>query len=98
MFIVSIIRKGKAILVTGREGPYDCETWKIPRFLDNRLTDGGEVVSPTRQPPLPPGRFLILISVRCGIDPRTIVRLEGLDKLKKSTSSGLNPATFRLVA
>jgi hypothetical protein len=26
------------------------------------------------------------------------VPLEGLDKLKKSTSSGLEPATFRLVA
>jgi hypothetical protein len=26
------------------------------------------------------------------------VRLEGLGKLKKSTSSGLDPATFRLVA
>jgi hypothetical protein len=26
------------------------------------------------------------------------VRLEGLDQLKKSTSSGLKPSTFRLVA
>jgi hypothetical protein len=26
------------------------------------------------------------------------VRLEGLGKLEKSTSSGLDPATFRLVA
>jgi hypothetical protein len=37
---------------------------------------------------LHPGRFLIIISVRGLIDPRAIVRLEGLDKLKKSTSSG----------
>jgi hypothetical protein len=29
---------------------------------------------------------------------RAIVRLEGLGQLKKSTSSGLEPATFRLVA
>jgi hypothetical protein len=27
-----------------------------------------------------------------------MVRLEGLGKLKKSTSSGLDPVTFRLVA
>jgi hypothetical protein len=35
-------------------------------FLDNRLTDGGEVVSFTRRPPFTPspGRFLVLISVR----------------------------------
>jgi hypothetical protein len=39
---------------------------------------------------LPPGRFLVLISVRGLVDLRAIVRLEGLGKLKKkSTSSGL---------
>jgi hypothetical protein len=38
----------KAIPVTGREGPYGCEKSRFPHFLDNRLTDGGKVVSPTR--------------------------------------------------
>jgi hypothetical protein len=60
--------------------------WDVeaPTFSpDNRLTDGGEVVSLTRRPPFtPPGRFLVLISVRGWIDPRAIVRLEGLDQLK----------------
>jgi hypothetical protein len=37
---------------------------------------------------LPPGRFLVLIFVRGWVDPRAIVQLEGLGKLKKSTSSG----------
>jgi hypothetical protein len=47
---------------------------------------------------LPPGRFLVLISVRGWVDPRAVVRLEGLGKLKKkSASSELEPATFRLV-
>jgi hypothetical protein len=46
--------KGKAIPVTGREEPWGCETSRLPHFLDNRLTDGGEVVSPSRRPPFTP--------------------------------------------
>jgi hypothetical protein len=73
---------------------------RLPHFLDNRLTDDGKVVSLMRRPPFtPPGRFLVLISVRGRVDPRAIVQLEGLGKLKKKfTSSGFEPATFLLVA
>jgi hypothetical protein len=46
--------KGKAIPVTGRGGPWGCETSRFPYFLDNRLTDGGEVVSLSRRPPFTP--------------------------------------------
>jgi hypothetical protein len=35
----------------GCRGPQGCETTRLPHFLDNRLTDGGEVVSLTRRPP-----------------------------------------------
>jgi hypothetical protein len=45
--------KGKAIHVTGRGGPYGCETSRLPHFLDNRLTDGGEI-SLMRWPPFAP--------------------------------------------
>jgi hypothetical protein len=49
--------------------------------------------------PLPQGDTLILISVRGWVDPRAIVKLEELGKLKnRVTSSGFEPVTFRLVA
>jgi hypothetical protein len=47
---------------------------------------------------LPPERFLVLISVRGWIDPRAIVRLDELGKLKKFTSSGTWTVTFWPVA
>jgi hypothetical protein len=36
--------------VTGRGDPYGCETSRLPHLLDNRLTDGGAVVSLTSPP------------------------------------------------
>jgi hypothetical protein len=49
--------EGKAIPVTGRGGPYVCETSRFPHFLVNRLTDGGEVVSLTSRPPFTPKKI-----------------------------------------
>jgi hypothetical protein len=37
---IKIIKgKSKSVPVTGRDGPYGCET-KLPYFLDKRLTKG----------------------------------------------------------
>jgi hypothetical protein len=46
---------------------------------------------------LPPRRFLVLISVRGQVDSRTIVRLEGLSKLKNPITSGIEPASTNYV-
>jgi hypothetical protein len=46
-----------------------------------------------------PGIFLVIISVRGGVEPRAVVRLEGLGHGKNPiTSSGMETATLRLVA
>jgi hypothetical protein len=68
--------------------------------LDNRLTDGGKVVSLTRRSPfIPPGEFLVLISVGGWVHPRAIMQLEGLGQLKNPmTSSRMEPAIFPLLA
>jgi hypothetical protein len=48
---------------------------------------------------LPPGRFLVLISLRGWVNPRAIVRLEGLGQLKNPmTSLGIKTASIRFVA
>jgi hypothetical protein len=44
----------EAVPITDRAGPWGCETSRLPHFLDNRLTDGGEVASLTCQPPFTP--------------------------------------------
>jgi hypothetical protein len=48
---------GKSIPVTGRECPYGCETSRLPHFLDNRLTVGGDFVSLTRRPHFTPRKI-----------------------------------------
>jgi hypothetical protein len=40
-----IMLKGKDIPVTGHGGPQGFETSRLPHFLDNQLTDGGQVIS-----------------------------------------------------
>jgi hypothetical protein len=48
---------------------------------------------------LPPWRFLVLISVRGWVNTRDTVQLKGLGQLRNPIiSSGIEPATFRLVA
>jgi hypothetical protein len=47
-------KESKAISVTGRGGLWGCEMLRISHCLDNRLTDGVKVVSPTHRPHFTP--------------------------------------------
>jgi hypothetical protein len=72
---------------------------RLPYFLENRFTDGGEVVRITHRPPFtfqeePWNSFLS----EGESTPGAIVRLEGLDQLKNPMTSRTEPATLRLVA
>jgi hypothetical protein len=85
------VQKGTSIPIKGHGGPLSCETSRLPHFLDNRLTVGGEVVSLTRRQPFTsrkiPGTHFCQ---RAESTPRALVRLEGLGQLKNPiTSSGI---------
>jgi hypothetical protein len=68
---------------------------RLPHFQDSRQVRFSAIHTTH---PLPPGRFVVLTSVRGSVDPRTIVRLEGLGGLKNPvTSTGIEPATFQLI-
>jgi hypothetical protein len=61
--------RSKAIPVTGRGGPQSCEVVRIPNCLDNRITEGGEVVGLAHRPGSIPQKYLLVpISVRGGIN------------------------------
>jgi hypothetical protein len=51
---LKIFNNKKGIPVAGRGGPQGCETLRLPHFLHNLLTEGGEVVSLTRRTPFTP--------------------------------------------
>jgi hypothetical protein len=73
-------------------------------FIFTISSDNGEVVSLMCQPRYTPSEtfiFSVFGTYFCYrlSKPQGLMRLEGLDKLKKSMiSSGLNPATFGLIA
>ena len=67
----------KAVPLQAWSGPEG--SWKLsfPNFTST-AQDGGKVVSLTHRPPLTPGNTPVLISVRGLVDPKDIVRPEGI--------------------
>jgi hypothetical protein len=73
---------------------------EAPTFsLDNRLTDGGEVVSHTRRSLFTTQEYTWYSFLLEAESTPGTVRLEWLGELKNPMASpGIEPATFRLVA
>jgi hypothetical protein len=51
-----LLKNSKAVPVKGRRGPFSCEMSRLTHFLDNRLTDSGDVRL-SRRPPFTPHQY-----------------------------------------
>jgi hypothetical protein len=85
----------KAMPVTGRGSPQGCETSRLPHFLDNQLIDGGDISLTHRPAGLYHQEYFwhSFLSEAESTLGSLLVRLKN-----PLTSSGIEVATFRLIA
>jgi hypothetical protein len=90
--------KSKAIPAQAHYGARGFQEVRAHRFRDTRHMKTGRLSTLSTGRLYPQEIFLILISVRGRVDPRDIVRPEGLSQSEiPLTPSRSEPATFRLV-
>jgi hypothetical protein len=91
----------KAFPVTGRGGPQRCEISRLPHFLDNSLTDGGEAVSLTRRPPFTARKIpgIDFCYWLCRLQGHSAAgRIRSIEKKTTNDLIGNRTRDFRLVA
>ena len=85
--------------ITGLDKPWDFQGVEAPRFQDNRHMKVVRLSGLRTAHHYPQVIFLVLFSVRSWVNPRVILRPEGLYQWNiPMIPSGIEPATFRLVA
>lgn len=94
------LRKTNILTVAGCGGSWGHKASRIPHFLHGRLTGDGWIVGLTCRPPFAPeGIPRAHFCSEAGLNPRTVVRLEGLGQLRDPiTSPVIEPVTFWLVS